>query len=191
MIYLVDYENVGEKGIKEVNKLSKEDRLILFYNDSSKISMRLHKIITEESNCKVEYYCLGQKGKNALDFELVTYLGYLIGENPNDNFVIISKDKGYSSAIDFWNVEKKLKNEIQLQESIISTNLFIKKSDISKAIEDKNIDFEINIDELFVILNRYKTKQGINNAIMKIYGSTKTGTINSAIKKLIKNKKGS
>ena len=33
MIYLVDYENVGEKGIDEVNKLSKEDRLILFYND--------------------------------------------------------------------------------------------------------------------------------------------------------------
>ena len=121
----------------------------------------------------------------------MSHLHYLICENPNDNFAIVSKDKGYSSAIDFWNVEKKLKNEIQLQESIISTNLFIKKSDISKAIEDKNIDFEINIDELFVILNRYKTKQGINNAIMKIYGSTKTGTINSAIKKLIKNKKGS
>ena len=41
-------------------------------------------------------------GKNALDFQLVSYLGMLIYENSNANFVIISNDNGYKPVISMW-----------------------------------------------------------------------------------------
>lgn len=189
MIYLIDYENVGEKGIEKVENINKEDIVVLFFNNSSKITLKTIKDLND-TECRIELYSLGQKGKNALDFELVSYLGYLIKENPKDNLIIISKDKGYNFAIDFWNNEKKIENKIQIQESISNINSEINKTDLEKAIDEKKINFNINTDELLCIINKYKTKQGINNAIMKIYGSEKTGIINSAIKKLIKDKKG-
>ena len=40
------------------------------------------------------------------------------------------------------------------------------------------------------MIDRYKTKNGLNNAIMKVYGSEKTGKINSVIRPLTKDKKG-
>ena len=52
------------------------------------------------------------------------------------------------------------------------------------------VDFAIDMKELAEMVDRYKTKNGLNNAIMKIYGSEKTGKINSVIKPLTKDKKG-
>jgi hypothetical protein len=39
-------------------------------------------------------------GKNALDFHLVFYLGYLASRNGESRFVVLSKDKGYDPAIE-------------------------------------------------------------------------------------------
>ena len=40
--------------------------------------------------------------KNALDFQLSTYLGYLIHEAKDSYFYIISKDNGFKHVVDFW-----------------------------------------------------------------------------------------
>lgn len=41
-------------------------------------------------------------GKNGLDFQLVSYLGYLIRNNENADYCIISDDSGYDAVIKFW-----------------------------------------------------------------------------------------
>ena len=42
-------------------------------------------------------------GKQALDIQLASYLGYLIGTEPADTeYYIISKDKGYRNVQSFW-----------------------------------------------------------------------------------------
>ena len=40
------------------------------------------------------------------------------------------------------------------------------------------------------LMERYKTKQGLNNALIKEYGSEKTGILYKAIKPLLADKKG-
>lgn len=40
------------------------------------------------------------KGKNALDFHLSFYLGYVAAKHPNAELVVVANDKGYDSMID-------------------------------------------------------------------------------------------
>lgn len=48
------------------------------------------------------------RGKNSLDFQLVSYLGLLIGNDENCEYNIISKDRGFLSAINLiWNCTGK------------------------------------------------------------------------------------
>lgn len=44
--------------------------------------------------------------------------------------------------------------------------------------------------EVFQYIEKYKTKQGLNNALVKRYDSKNAGRIYQAIKPLIKDKKG-
>ena len=42
---------------------------------------------------------------NALDFQLSSYFGYLIGTNVDNSFIIYSNDTGFDPVIDFWTVK--------------------------------------------------------------------------------------
>lgn len=41
-------------------------------------------------------------GKNALDFQLVTFLGYLVAKHPDEHFYVVSGDKMFCCATDYW-----------------------------------------------------------------------------------------
>ena len=41
-------------------------------------------------------------GKNGLDFQLSSYLGYLLRSSAKARYVILSKDMGYDPLIQFW-----------------------------------------------------------------------------------------
>ena len=41
-------------------------------------------------------------GKNGLDFQLVSYLGYLLKSAGKTEYIIISNDMGYDCVIHFW-----------------------------------------------------------------------------------------
>ncbi len=101
-IYLVDFENVTSEGLSGVARLQEEDRVILFYSaNAHKISLSVHRAICN-TKAKVRYFEVAVGGKNALDHQLSTYLGYLIGQNPNMQYFIVSKDRGYEYLSDFW-----------------------------------------------------------------------------------------
>ena len=44
-------------------------------------------------------------GPNGLDFQLVSYLGYLMCDNQDsdDEFIIMSNDNGFDCVVKFWN----------------------------------------------------------------------------------------
>lgn len=52
---------------------------------------------------KAKFYAvrLDRTGSNALDFQLVSYLGYLMGTNEDQDVYVISKDHGFYSAVSF------------------------------------------------------------------------------------------
>lgn len=99
--YLVDTENVGSVWVDLIPTLGKQDCLLLFYTvNSSGISYEdLLKLAGQEEKYQM-IQCF--TGRNGLDFQLVSYLGYLIKSNVKAEFIIISNDIGYDSVVRFW-----------------------------------------------------------------------------------------
>ena len=101
-IYLVDYENVHNDGVTDIQKLSASDRVVIFYGDSIKsIPFETH-VEMMASKAAIEYIETHKVAKNYLDFQLATYLGFLIGKGEKGPVYIISQDTGFDSIVDFW-----------------------------------------------------------------------------------------
>ena len=102
--YLIDFENVKSKGLVGIEQLGEDDKVIIFYSENSDtISFEMHcKVMT--SRADIEYLKVRVGGKNALDFQLSTLLGYLLAKGSYSHIFIISGDKGFDKLHDFWNV---------------------------------------------------------------------------------------
>lgn len=100
--YLVDFENVKSKGLVGIDKLDKDDNVIIFYSENSDtISFEMHcQVLKAKAN--VEYMKVRVGGKNALDFQLSTLLGYIVAKGCNTHVFVISGDKGFDKLHDFW-----------------------------------------------------------------------------------------
>ncbi len=184
--YLVDYENVKSDGLNGIADLKKEDKVNIFYSvNADKITFALHKRMNE-SQATINFLKVDVGHKNALDFQLVTYLGYLLAKDDKEEYIIVSNDTGYNSVITFW---KKKNYKVMLVTDLTKQNMVQKQSElldnVKKYIEE---DEEAKLVTEYIL--KYKTKQGLNNAIVKVYGTTKGGKLYKAIKPLIQDKKG-
>ena len=100
---LIDLENEKGRMLEGISllNLSKNDEIIVFYSRLAPyITMELHKefeSIKARKDIKIE-----SVDKNSLDFQLSTYLGYLIHKNPKNNFYIVSKDCDFDCVCRFW-----------------------------------------------------------------------------------------
>ncbi len=104
-IYLIDFENVASEGLSGITYLSPEDQVIIFYStNSNRLSMKMH-ILIGKSNCNLNYFEVSVGGKNALDHQISTWLGYLIGIGAAErSYYIVSRDMGYRHVANFWAV---------------------------------------------------------------------------------------
>ena len=124
--------------------------------------------------------------KNALDFQLVSYLGYMIREAPEENYCIISNDKAFDLVGRFW------------QEKNVNVCCAVSLEQAEESGEHSRLHSELeklitNSDELEFVekcINELTTKSGINNRIVKKYGTTRAGEIYRLIKPLLTDKKG-
>lgn len=185
-IYFIDYENVKSDGLNGITKLNKDDKVIIFYSENAdKLTFGLHRRINE-AVADISYIKVEVGTKNALDFQLVSYLGYLIAQKSDDTFHIISNDAGFNSVVKFWQKKRVIidvatdlsgQSNLQKQKSLMGQ--------IFEVLSDKE-----EAKEVFQYIEKYKTKQGLNNALVKRYDSKNAGRIYQAIKPLIKDKKG-
>ena len=199
MIYLMDYENV--KSFTGIQSLKKADRIIIFYTkNASSLTFEDH-INLKNASVEMEYKKVAV-GKNALDFQLSSYLGFLIGQGDSD-FCIISKDQGFDSIIDFWKNEKGI--SIKRQECLTNTNSTTTKQSTAKTqnppvVDTLDIktalsqaDLHLTPEEIVKvekIVNQYKTKVTINSNLQKSFkGSQRAGEIYKVLKPFLKNKK--
>lgn len=100
-VCLIDTENIGKEWPAFMMRNTGISSFVLFYTPSSAgISVPdFMKLL--HSNLNIEAISC-YTGKNALDFQLVTYLGSLIATHPDWSFCILSNDTGYDSAVKFW-----------------------------------------------------------------------------------------
>ena len=109
--FLIDYENVhceGIKKLKERNDIKDGDSLIIFFSDKCQnISLDF---FDEDFLKGIERHSFKAYvgTPNALDFQLSSYLGYLICTNSlqdtksDANYYIVANDEGYDCLCRFW-----------------------------------------------------------------------------------------
>lgn len=184
--YFVDYENVKTDGLNGINKLETSDKVCIFYSEhADTITFDIHKKLNE-SKATITFQKVEVGSKNALDFQLATFLGYEIAGNKEDVYYIVSKDAGYNSVCNYW---KRRKIGISIVANLTRLNIIQEQQQLRQKVENLVKDKEIaNVVTDFII--NYKTKQGINTALVKQYKSKQAGEIYQAIKPLLKDKKG-
>lgn len=182
-VFLVDFENVHEDGLDGISSLTAEDKVIVFHGPKKEL-VNLS-IVESIVKSKADFDFIGTKrtADNYLDFQLSTYLGYLINQHPNAEFCIVSKDTDYDATIDFWKDNKKLKVNRQSNISgkvkiAIPVNPTESKSTESKAVTEEKKDESEKIkpthvaaemkNELAGILQSYNLSKNKLNLIVKI-----------------------
>ena len=178
MTFLVDYENVPNTGLEGIEQLTEKDRVVIFLNENNTFKARTH-VKLENALAEKDYIFVNVTGPNALDFQLVTYLGMLCMEKPEEQYVVVSKDQGFDAAIKFL---KGRQRNVSRKTDLAMNNTLADVKKLIPEFSDKEQNSIVNIIET------YKTKQAINNNIMKQFGSGKTGTIYKKIKILLKDK---
>jgi len=104
--YLIDSENVGDFWIPLLELPAEKTELIVFYTRNSPHMSYDSLIRLKESDRKVTFIrCY--EGTNALDFQLVSDLGYRIGKDEDGRFVIVTNDTGFDAAVKYWRRNKK------------------------------------------------------------------------------------
>ena len=100
-VYLVDTENVGSVWIKLLANLPKQDEIILFFTEHSPAVSYTDLISLLDHTDRFEFVkCYA--GRNGLDFQLVTYLGYMLRNASKTEYLIVSNDYGFDSVVKFW-----------------------------------------------------------------------------------------
>lgn len=121
-VYLIDYENVGMKGLNGIGQLGENDKVYIFYgkNAGSVSFETLEQIIN--SPAKVNCLRALKSAKNYLDFQLVTFSGFLVAHLDDKEYKIISKDTGFDAVVDFWNARQDSTGGVRFtrQETVIN-----------------------------------------------------------------------
>lgn len=133
-IFLVDTENVNITALSSGNKLNEEDIIILFVTERTNLFQfgrdKLKCLNTKSNILKID---VTTGVKNSLDFQLVSYLGLIIGQHRYEanNYYIVSKDRGFLSSINL--LENCTDHKIQLIKSI--SELFEEEDEVDNMID--------------------------------------------------------
>ncbi len=188
--YLIDYENVKVHGLNGIGKLTKEDCICIFYSENAdSLTFGLHRRLME-SKATVIYQKVEVGTKNALDFQLSSYLGYIICENrekEEETYYIVTQDGGFSCLVSYW---AKRKVRIKIAMDCTGRDDKEAKDELLTQVEGL-VDDKKMAPMIVKFIQQYKTKQGINNALQKEFKDGKYASeIYNAIKPLIADKKG-
>ena len=104
-IYLVDSENIGSSWSQLLSSMSDEDKMYVFYTDKSPY-ISYENLLQVIAHCHIPVFIKCFEGKNALDFQLVSELGFKLCQDPDQEFVIVSDDYGYDAAVRYWSGKK-------------------------------------------------------------------------------------
>lgn len=194
--FLVDFENVKTDGIKDLNGVQEGDAMVVFYSENCKsITLDvLDSIIALE--LKYSSFKVGVGTKHALDLQLTSYLGYLIGQSSIDtNYYIVSNDKGFEVVADFWKEQGISVSCISLKKPVAvpkkepeKKKSKVSSKDLATLDEVKTLIGKDNEPaEVLNVFNQYKTKIAINNGLVQHFKDTKKASeIYKKLKPLLK-----
>lgn len=172
-IFLVDTENVNLEALAGANRLNKEDMIILFVTQMTNICQFQDRKIKElniKANVLKIHVLTGTK--NSLDFQLVSYLGLLMGEHRDEDnaYYIVSKDKGFLSAINL--LENCTKYKISLIPSIYAFDIE-DRCDFLERVKDAGFTIKTG-RKLFLIVQNLDKYEDIHKQLYIAFGGNQS-----------------
>ena len=140
--YLIDFENVKSRGMEGVELLTEEDTVCIFYSDNAdSMTFDLHRKLNE-TKANIIYHKVAVGTKNALDFQLATYLGYLICEQQREgihpNYFIVTKDNGFTSLMVYWKAQgvpvRIIRNLLWGKNPVVEQNLLTEEENEEETV---------------------------------------------------------
>ena len=187
--YLVDYENVKSDGLNGIHKLDSNNTVCIFYSrNADRISSELN-LHLKESNANIIYRHVEVGMRNALDFQLSSYLGEVITENANENckYYIVSKDNGFASLIPFWR-EKNI--DIKIVADVSGKEVLNARDETAEKVSELTGDLE-NAVKIAEIIMSCRTRTEINSSLQRLYrDNDKSSSTYHALRPLIERKPG-
>lgn len=141
-VYLVDTENVGAVWKHLFQLAANTDDILLFYTENTPFLSYndLEYILSyKERFTMIKCYT----GNNALDFQLVSYLGFMMKTGAKTQYIIVSNDTGYDAMVRFWNDRERNVSRLSQAELIRSVK---QKMEKIPAKQEKQTDGEIEIE---------------------------------------------
>lgn len=94
---LIDFENVQPKNL---NLLETQPFKVYVFIGANQVKLPRHVVVAMQAlGSNAEYIEIDGSGPNALDFHIAYYIGELAAADPDGQFHIISKDKGFDPLI--------------------------------------------------------------------------------------------
>ena len=154
-IYLIDSENVGDLWVTHIIELAKEeDEIVVFYTQKSP-HMGYENIRTLLNSKRDVEFVKCVEGRNALDFQLVTDLGYRIGSaQEEEEYIIVTNDIGFDAVVQYW---KKHEKDVKRYNGKICQGLYKQKMQepaqtVEKHAEEMPLKEEVIAHEKEVII---------------------------------------
>lgn len=111
--YLIDYENTSHHGLEGFRQVQPSDTVVIFLGAKSGTAAvpidTVRELTAPGERPRLLWKRSRKTSKNYLDLQLVSYLGSLIGDSTitETSYVIVSKDRDFEAAIDFWADRRK------------------------------------------------------------------------------------
>lgn len=166
-VLLIDFENIQNINLEQIEKF--DYRIYLFIGESqNKIPFDLVKS-AQKLGDKLQWVKIDGNGANALDFHIAYYLGNQIEKDHNNEYIILSKDKGFDPLVSFitkQNVKCKRINSI-------SEIVPLRKSDNNN---EKYIKILENLKKI-VKAKRPRKNNTLKQHVKTLFGKTLTDEI--------------
>ena len=172
-VYLIDTENLKSESLKGCELVGKNDEIIICLGDGIiNIPIDTALNLRECKAKKIDMLSCGVGTKNALDFQLVSHLGYMIKGAPKTKYVIVSKDKGFSILTNFWKVRGvDVKTFESIKDAIDFENK--PKDENGEAIDDEKTLIQIAQSNSEIVVSYDYMVTRLNSILGKILANKK------------------
>ena len=161
MLYLVDYENTGSHGLCGCECLDQEDTVVVFDGEDQEDMITKLKASLPETKSQIIYKGVSTGRKNALDFQLSSYLGALICASKENSFCIVSKDRGYEVLEQFWGMQA----DICFAESISKQKGLVMEDSLNEIYGKETTETIIHIMDIT------ESKSAFHGQLCHVFGS--------------------
>lgn len=184
MLFLIDYENVGNSGMRGCHYLNRSDDVIVFYSETRKSMERRFLEEITNSGCSFDICKLCKNGKNALDFYIASRLGELFGSGYEGTAVIVSNDNGFQAVREYWDKKalrkKRVLVSVCVEDGIISSN-----ENSNRARELRKLRENLSIGGFF---EDYTEKVRLKTIIQNLFAGTEFENMTEQIQNLMEQK---